>query len=174
MTKAIPAWAMRQAEPEDLSDAREAHARGALVIQWPARAALVGWARSQGWPTPWFGIHDAFIASLLENDQNFKLGLNESGISLQIPKRTFTISPETLSKFDALYEERSSFGQFTGWRWLVEELREIRRAVEAGVVIEVEGARPLRTWQGFYDWAHGRYYKLEEGYDLWIGNDSER
>jgi hypothetical protein len=48
---------------------------------------------------------------------------------------------------------------------LVEELRVIRRAVEAGFVVE------LRTWQGFYSWAHGRYHALEDGYDSWIGSD---
>jgi hypothetical protein len=61
----------------------------------------------------------------------------------------------------------------TRWGWLVEELREIRRAVEAGVVVKVEGTQTvLKTWQGFYDWAHGRYHMLEDGYDSWIGDDN--
>ena len=54
---------------------------------------------------------------------------------------------------------------------MVEALRAIRRAVEAGVVVQVEGAQEMRTWQGFYDWAHGRYHMLEDGYDRWIGDD---
>ena len=50
--------------------------------------------------------------------------------------------------------------------------REIRRAVEAGVVVKVEGTQTvLKTWQSFYDWAHGRYHMLEDGYDSWIGDD---
>ena len=53
---------------------------------------------------------------------------------------------------------------------LVEELREIRRAVEAGVAVKVEG-KTLRSWGAFYDWAHGRYRALEDGYDSWIGDD---
>jgi hypothetical protein len=44
--------------------------------------------------------------------------------------------------------------------------------VEAGVTVRIEGTPTvLRTWQDFYTWAHGRYYRLEEGYDRWIGDD---
>ena len=78
---------------------------------------------------------------------------------------------ERLRQLDALYEERSPRGQPVRWRILVEELREIRRAVEAGVVIQVEGGPAMRSWQGFYEWAHGRYHMLEDGSDNWIGDD---
>jgi hypothetical protein len=29
----------------------------------------------------------------------------------------------------------------------------------------------LSSFQSFYDWAHGRYHVLEDGYDSWIGDD---
>ena len=61
------------------------------------------------------------------------------------------------------YAERS-------WRWLVESLREIRRAVEADVVVEIDGQQ-LKSFGSFYTWAHGRYHVLEDGYDPWIGDD---
>ncbi|HET8798916.1 MAG TPA: hypothetical protein VFO89_14580, partial [Thermoanaerobaculia bacterium] len=57
------------------------------------------------------------------------------------------------------------------WGLLVEMLREIRRAVEAGVVVRVEEGVELRDWQSFYNWAHGRYHALEDGSDAWIGHD---
>jgi hypothetical protein len=38
-------------------------------------------------------------------------------------------------------------------------------------VVNVEGVARLRTWQEFYNWAHGRYHMLEDGYDSWIGDD---
>jgi len=82
------------------------------------------------------------------------------------------ISAETLSELDAMYNERSPTGQPTSWRNLVEELREIRRTVEAGTVVQVEGFGALRTWQEFYNWAHGRYHMLEDGCDPWIGDDN--
>ena len=88
----------------------------------------------------------------------------------RIPQE-ITISAERLKEFDDLYAERSESGRPVGWGSLVAELREIRRAVEAGVVVNVEGAGPMRSWQAFYDWAHGRYHALEDGYDEWIGND---
>lgn len=81
------------------------------------------------------------------------------------------ISTEKLRSLDAMYAARSPSGQPTSWRDLVEELREIRRAVEAGAVVQVEGEGTLATWQEFYDWAHGRYHALEDGCDPWIGDD---
>jgi hypothetical protein len=55
---------------------------------------------------------------------------------------------------------------------LVSELCEIRRAVDVGVKVEIAGTDTvLRSWQGFYNWAHGRYHALEDGYDSWIGDD---
>ena len=89
-----------------------------------------------------------------------------------IPQRDYTISAEKLSELDALYAARSTSGQPTGWGILVADLRELRRAVEAGVVVQVPDTPPLRTFQSFYDWAHGRYHMLEDGYDHWIGDDN--
>jgi len=82
------------------------------------------------------------------------------------------VSTEELAALDSMYAERSPNGQPTRWRALVEELRRIRRAVEAGAVVEVAGARTLTTWQEFYEWAHGRYHMLEDGCDPWIGDDN--
>ena len=81
------------------------------------------------------------------------------------------VSAEELNALDALYAARSPSGHPTSWRVLVEELRQIRRAIEAGTVVQVEGVATLRTWQQFYDWAHGRYHMLEDGCDAWIGDD---
>lgn len=83
----------------------------------------------------------------------------------------YTITTEQLGELDALYAERSPSGRPTAWGALVEELRAIRRRVEAGVVVKVENGETLRTWRGFYEWAHGRYHMLEDGYDRWIGDD---
>ncbi len=71
-----------------------------------------------------------------------------------------------VSGLNAPYAERS-------FRWLVEDLREIRRAVEAGVVVQVEGAT-LTSFNSFYSWAHGRYHLLEDDTNTgWIGDDSQ-
>lgn len=171
MRTVIPAWAMRKAEAEDYDAVREAHRRGLLQIEWPNQKALRSWSKLQGWPTPWFGFEDAFLAKLLENHLNFACALNESGIELHIPQHEYTLSLERLRALDALYERRSESGRPIGWQMLVEELREVRRAVEAGVMVQVEDGPRLQTWQGFYAWAHGRYHMLEDGADPWIGDD---
>ncbi len=112
------------------------------------------------------------MVKMLDNEANFQLALRDSGVQVQIPAREVTISPAWLEELDALYDQRSDSGRPDAWGWLVEELREIRRAVEAGVVVHVEGGPTLRSWQDFYTWAHGRYHMLEDGYDHWIGDDA--
>lgn len=171
MKTSIPMWAMRTAKTEDQGVVRDAHRRGTLQITWPNLDVLRDWAKRQGWPTPWFGFEKAFLTRMLESEESFKLAIDQSGIEIQIPRRDFTISMEELRDLDALYEQRDTHGHPDRWRGLVEELREIRRAVEAGVVVEVEGTGTLRTWQDFYNWAHGRYHMLEDGCDKWIGDD---
>jgi hypothetical protein len=171
MNASLPRWALRAATPDDHGVARDAHRLGRMDIKWPDRTALRGWARRQGWSTPWFGFEEACITKLLGDEECFKRAINESGIEITIPKRDYTISVDKLRELDALYEEQSTTGQPRSWGFLVEELRNIRRAVEAGVVVNVAGTQALHTWQDFYGWAHGRYYLLEEGYDHWIGDD---
>jgi hypothetical protein len=87
------------------------------------------------------------------------------------------LSISKLKELDALYEETEDMRVLgrrpTGWGTLVEELREIRRLVEGGTKVRIEGTETvLRTWQGFYNWAHDRYHALEDGYDRWIGDDA--
>ena len=88
-----------------------------------------------------------------------------------------TITIEMLKDLDALYAETEDLGvlgkRHTGFGKLVDELRKIRRLVESGVTVKIEGTpTTLTTWRDFYDWAHTRYHKLEEGSDHWIGDDT--
>jgi hypothetical protein len=144
---------------------------GRAQILWPDLKKLRDWAQRQGWPAPRFGFEAAFLAKMLESEETFRLATKESGIEVLVPKPEFTISLDKLAEMDGLYEERSAACQATGWGVLVEELREIRRAVGAGVAVTIEGGPTLRGWQEFYDWAHGRYHALEDGTDKWIGGD---
>ena len=109
---------------------------------------------------------------MLETKENFALAIEKSGIEIQVPRQNYTISNERIRELDSLYEERSVTGRPNSWGILVEELREIRRAVEAGVIVNIEGEQPILNLQNFYSWAHGRYHMLEDGYDKWIGGDA--
>jgi hypothetical protein len=172
MNKKIPPWALRAATAEDHALAKEAHRHNRMHIMWPNDNVLQNWAKQHGWPRPFLGFEEAFIAHMLETKEQFERAIKESGIQIHLPKQEYEITGEQIRKFDTLYEERSSSGRPTNWAILVEELREIRRAVEAGVVITIEDAQTIQSWQGFYSWAHGRYHMLEDGYDKWIGDDS--
>jgi hypothetical protein len=81
------------------------------------------------------------------------------------------LSVEELRELDALYAERSASGHPSAWGLLVERLRELRRAIEAGQVVQIAGGPTLRSVLDFHAWAYERYKLLEEGYDSWIGDD---
>ena len=168
----IPVWAMRPATAEDYEVVQAAHGKGMMQIRWPDRKALRQWTKQHAWPAPWFGFEKAFLAKMFGSPQSFTQAIADSGIEIQIPQREFILSGEKQEALDALYADRSPGGLPVGWDTLVEELREVRRAVEAGVVVQVEDGPRLQTWQGFYEWAHGRYHMLEDGADRWIGDDS--
>lgn len=168
----IPTWAMRKAEAGDRVPVGDSLGRGTARIDWPDRDLLRAWARRMGWRTPLFDFEKAFLARMMEDDASFEAALRESGVGIRIPRQDSVISAAALAELDARYEARSPTGRPTDWGLLVESLREIRRAVEAGVEVQVAGGPDLRSWQGFYDWAHGRYHMLEDGSDRWIGDDS--
>lgn len=179
MSQDIPDWAKQRVLPDDpdFLEVRQLHRLGRTQIQLPNVKELKGWAKSHGWPTPMFGFKEAFITKLFESNETFSLALKESGINIHIPIKEHILTIETLNELDALYEEREDNGPLgrrpTRWGTLVSKLREIRRLVEAGVKVNVEGTQTvLTTWQSFYDWAHGRYHMLEDGYDSWIGDDN--
>lgn len=171
MKKSIPAWALRQANPSDLDAVRKARTDESLSISLPDQNELRNWAKEQRWPTPWFGFEDAFISKMLEDQTSFERATNSSGVSISLPREKFTLSAAQIAELDDLYSERSPSQRPVGWNVLVAKLREIRRAVEAGVVVEIEDGPTLRSWQSFYAWAHGRYHMLEDGADEWIGAD---
>lgn len=177
MKNDIPHWAMRRATPTDIVAVQQAQKQGYLQIKWVPIKEFRAWATSQGWRMPRFGFESAFIKKMLNSDEDFRLALGASGIDLEIPKESYTLTAGQLAEFDALYDEVQELGSGgtyrSGWGALVGELREIRRAVEAGVKVLVpDKTEPLHSFQSFYTWAHGRYYLLEEGYDSWIGDDN--
>jgi hypothetical protein len=171
MNTNLPTWALEAATPPDRARTQRASDNGTIQITWPANKVIREWAKQHGWPTPWFGFKDAFIRKMLDSDDNFALAVNQSDIQVVIPIERYTVSEEQLREFDALYEERGESGRPTGWGILVAGLREIRRLVEAGIIVEVDG-RTLKSFGSFYNWAHGRYHMLEDGYDSWIGDDN--
>ena len=95
----------------------------------------------------------------------------------EITEKEYVITVEMLKELDEMYESAEELTSKLKWhlKWgaLVEALRDIRRRVEAGVTVRIEGTgTTLTDWSGFYEWAHGRYHALEDGYDRWIGDDN--
>lgn len=92
-------------------------------------------------------------------------------------EKEYTITAEMLEGFDRLYEDAEDITPAMKWHrlWgvLVEELRDLRRLIQAAVTAKVEGTQiGFTEWWDFYEWAQGRYHKLDDGYDRWIGDDN--
>lgn len=163
MPDELPKWAMTGAGPGDRARVLEAHEANLARFEWGDPGAVRAWARDRGWPAPRLFFERAFRNHILSSDEDFDRAITESGLSISIPHTHYRIDEGHLNELDEAYDEGM-------YRWLVEALREIRRAVQAGVTVEVEG-RKLKSFDAFYQWAHGRYHALEDGYDSWIGDD---
>ena len=159
----LPAWAITKATAPDRAIAKKAYEDGTAKIVFRDYASLRQWMKDNGWKKPWLFLRKSFIKQLFAHDENYRLVLRERIVEIRIPKKNVTISDKQLKDIDESYDERS-------WSYVVEALREMRRAIEAGVVIQVDG-KTLKSWNEWYTWAHSRYYLLEEGSDKWIGDD---
>jgi hypothetical protein len=159
----LPQWALRTATPADRLATQHAYQQNTMLTNWDACQSLKQWAKQQGWRTPWFGFQSEFFKTMLENDENFALVLTSSGLKLTIPVQSYDYPDTAIQYMDDNYENHS-------WGSVVAQLREMRRAVEAGVVVYVN-EKPLKNFNSFYTWAHNRYHALEDGYDSWIGHD---
>lgn len=182
-----PRWALRKAAPGDRAAAARAWRDGVLRTNWEPFALVYAelkldappreWAETHGWRASWWAwfwnADRVFLGHMLESDEHFELALAESDVELYLPKAEHTLSADDLWQLDTMYEATEDQGagrRPSRWGELVAALREIRRAVEAGVVVKVDG-RTLSSWGAFYAWAHERYGALEDGYDDWIGDD---
>ena len=166
MKREPPSWAFEPLTPADFERALEAHRAGQAMLVLPAVVALRALAERQRWALSWWNFEAAFLARMFESAENFALVVAHGGVTVRVPKLAHVLCAADLAALDRLYEDRS------GWRTLVESRREIRRAVECGVVVSVDGTATLNSWQTFYAWAHGRYHALEDGADSWIGDDA--
>lgn len=171
MSVELPAWAMHRADAYDYAAVAAHHSKGSVRVHWPDLKHLRGWAKQQRWPVPMFGFQHSFLSTLLKSEANFMLAVRYSGISLNVPASTCVMPESELRELDELYHEPVAEQRAGSWRALVIGLREVRHAIEAGVVLTIEGGPTLRSWQAFYSWAHQRYPRLEEGTDSWIGSD---
>ncbi len=111
----IPSWALRPVTTEDHSLAKDAHQQGRLHLNWPNINTLRRWAKQHGWPTPFFGFEEAFMAKMLATKENFEQALEKSGLEMQVPKQNYTISAERIRELDLLYAERSATGHPNSW-----------------------------------------------------------
>ncbi len=168
----LPAWALKIAEAEDYAALAPGRRPAPDMIRWPDLAKLKAWARQQRWPVPFFGFKRAFVDRMMESEDSFRRAVRHSGIAWTIPKSAHQLTARELRDLDELYDEPDNIRRVGSWNALVIGLREIRRAIEAGVAIAIEDGPTLRSWQAFYSWAHARYPGLEEGCDHWIGDDA--
>jgi hypothetical protein len=115
----LPAWAWQPATAGDLQTVQAKLAEGKVKTNWDQVPGLRKWAKSQGWPAPWFGFKEAFLARMTEDEASFGRASAETGLEVQWLHDEHTIGEEELQSLDGLLEEGHN-------RLLVEELRSIR------------------------------------------------
>ncbi len=159
----IPSWALTKAGTEDRKAVKKAFEKKNAHFVFKDRKKLKPWMKSKKWRTSWLFPEQSFYRALFENDENFQTALSENVVEIFLPKSTYEIPDKEIQEIDQHYEQEE-------WDWAVESLREIRRAIDAGVVIQI-GDQEFTSAGSFYTWAHKRYHILEEASDKWILDD---
>lgn len=158
----LPNWALRPATANDREYAREARSKLSGTFEFTDRKGLRGWMKGKKWKASWLLLETSFFRNLFESDNNFQLALAEGIITIKLPKAAHQINKEHLDRLDKEYGAG-------GYDFMVEPLREIRRALEAEVGIEIEGKK-MKSVSTFISWVNERYPLIEEGADEWFGH----
>ncbi len=158
-----PGWALTKAGSEDRKIVKEAFDKKRTNFVFKDKKSLKSWMKSKKWRTSWLFPEQSFYQAIFENDDNFQTALSENIVEIFLPKSAYKVPDKEIEKIDQYYEQEE-------WDWAVECLREIRRAIDAGVVIKI-GDQQFTTAGSFYTWAHKRYHILEEASDKWILDD---
>jgi hypothetical protein len=118
MRNNVPPWALRVAIPEDHSLVQAAQSQDRMQVEWPDLKRLQSWAGHQGWEVPWFGFQQSFIRQMLDNEENFKLAVNESGIRVFVPKQEHSSLPNSLeNSMRSMRNGRQADGLPAGALW---------------------------------------------------------
>lgn len=156
----LPKWALEKAGPQDRVRAQDAYQRKTghfIAPEWPS---LREWMRAREWKYSWLSKETAFYKQCFRNDDNFRAVLEDQIAELWIPKQSHQVSEDDLASIDKDYSDRA-------WSSAVAQLKDLRRAIDAGITIKVDG-RTFTSSGSFYTWVHKRYHALEEASDDWI------
>lgn len=156
----LPTWALEKAEPQDRDRARNAYQKKTGRFTITNRATLKDWMKAQAWKQSRFALEGSFYKQCFQDDDYFRTALEEQVVEMWIPKQSHQVSKTDLASMDKDYNDRE-------WAAAVAQLKDIRRAIDAGVTIEVDG-QTFKSSGSFYNWAHKRYHSLEEASDDWI------
>lgn len=159
----IPNWALRKAGPEDKALAEQAFKDARANLKLTDRTGMKTWMKSRGEKISWLRPSASFYKQLLASEESFREVLAIGVMEIWIPKYSYTVPEDFLATVDQLYAEKD-------WNTAVEYLREIRRAIDLGVKVQIED-KTFTSASTFYNWAHQRYHVLEEAADKWILDD---
>jgi len=156
----IPNWALEKAGPNDRVRAKEAYQRETGRFTVPNRVSLKDWMKARGWKRSWISPESSFYRQCFQDDTLFQLALKDNMADIWIPKQSHQLSDADLAAIDEDYEQKD-------WSAAVAQLRDIRRAIDGGVTLKIDG-QTFKSSGFFYTWAHQRYHTLEEISNEWM------
>ncbi|MCB0656374.1 MAG: hypothetical protein KDC57_09580 [Saprospiraceae bacterium] len=156
----LPSWALRYAQIDDRAITKKFMAKHSAQVVFADRPRLKNWMKQRGWPRSLFGLESTFLKQMLASDERFNEAIVDQVVEIKIPVEYYVMSKEDLQSFDEAYQN----GEYDA---VVAGLKEYRRAIDAGVTLEIEFKKYTST-AAFYTWAHNRYHRLEEMADSWL------
>lgn len=159
----LPNWALEKAGPHDRVRAKEARQKDTGRFTLPNRVSLKEWMKARGWKRSWISPEGSFYKQCFQDDTLFQLVLKEKMVDIWIPKQSHRISEADLAAINRDYEAQD-------WSATAAQLRDIRRALGAGVIIEIDG-QSFKSSGSFYTWVHQRYHALEGISNEWMTDE---
>jgi hypothetical protein len=156
----LPNWALEKAGPNDRVRSKAAYQQKTGRFTVPNRVSLKDWMLARGWKRSWLSPEGSFYKQCFQDDVLFQLALKDQMIDIWIPKAMHQVSAANLAAIDEDYQQKD-------WSAAVAQLRDIRRAIDAGITIELDGQTFISSG-AFYTWAHQRYHVLEEISNDWM------
>ncbi len=169
-------WIYRGIGADERVAACAAFEAGTLLTNWncpenfrrklckkpPLEHTPIAWARSVGWPTPFFSFDQKFLAMVLSDDAHFRLAMDRGGIELFVPVKQYPVSDKDVEKWHRDNQDSEN------WDALASEFQLLCRIINYGVPVVVEGHSYTDSGTFYSKFVCKHFRNLEDGADIFI------
>lgn len=169
-------WIYRAVGSDERAVACAAHEAGKLLTNWncpenfrrklckqpPMERTPKEWARSVGWPTPFFAFDKTFLATMLSDDAHYRLAMDRGGVELFVPVERYVVPDKDVKKWHRENKDPEN------WDALAAEFQLLCRIMNYGVPVVVEDHAYSNSSTFYSQFVCKHFRNLEDGADIFI------